>query len=99
MGELTFADKGTEDIRNGKNSKPARRTLKREHWRRAQRKLDMLQAAVDLDDLRFPPGNMLESLDGDRAGQWSVRINDKYRICFVWTDEKGAQDVEICDYH
>lgn len=58
----------------------------------------MLQAAVQLDDLRVPPGNRLEALTGDRAGQHSIRINDQWRLCFKWTDS-GPEDVEIVDYH
>ncbi len=64
----------------------------------ALRKLDALDAAVRLDDLRVPPGNRLEALSGDRSGLHSVRINDQWRICFRWTDE-GPEDVEIVDYH
>jgi proteic killer suppression protein len=64
----------------------------------AARKLDMLDAARLLDDLRSPPGNRLEPLKGDRVGQHSIRINDQWRICFVWRDE-GPRDVEIVDYH
>ncbi|WP_422509767.1 type II toxin-antitoxin system RelE/ParE family toxin [Stenotrophomonas sp. GZD-301] len=64
----------------------------------AMRKLAMLDAALRLDDLRIPPANRLERLRGDRAGQYSIRINDQYRICFAWTDA-GPTDVEICDYH
>ena len=66
--------------------------------RQARRKLLMLDAAHVLDDLRSPPGNRLESLRGDRTGQHSIRINDQWRVCFVWTDA-GPQDVEILDYH
>jgi proteic killer suppression protein len=66
--------------------------------RRTRAMLSALDAAVKLEDLRFPPGNHLEALSGDRAGQHSVRINGKWRICFVWTDQ-GPQDVEIVDYH
>ncbi len=62
------------------------------------RKLDMLDAATALDDLRVPPGNKLEKLRGDRNGQYSIRINDQWRICFRWT-ETGPSDVEITDYH
>lgn len=58
----------------------------------------MLDAATQLGDLRSPPGNRLEALRGNRAGQHSIRINDQYRICFVWRDV-GAEDVEIVDYH
>jgi proteic killer suppression protein len=64
----------------------------------ALRKLDMLNAAGALKDLRSPPGNHLEALSDDRAGQHSIRINDKWRICFVWT-AAGPEDVEIVDYH
>jgi toxin HigB-1 len=66
--------------------------------RAALRKLAMLAAAHVLDDLRAPPGNRLEALRGDRAGQHSIRINDQYRICFTW-HEDGPHDVEITDYH
>lgn len=58
----------------------------------------MLDAAESLNDLRVPPGNRLEALKGDRSGQHSIRVNQQWRICFVWT-EAGAQDVEIVDYH
>ncbi len=58
----------------------------------------MIDAAVQLGDLRWPPGNRLESLGGDRKGQHSIRINDQWRICFRWT-ERGGEDVEIVDYH
>ncbi len=64
----------------------------------ALRKLDMLAAAHVVDDLRIPPGNRLEALQGDRIGQYSIRINDQFRICFVWQADK-AQNVEIVDYH
>lgn len=64
----------------------------------ANRKLAILDAAVVLDELAVPPGNKLEALTGDRKGQHSICVNDKYRICFVWT-EGNAHDVEIVDYH
>ena len=64
----------------------------------AARKLALLDAAHTLDFLRSPPGNRLEALRGDRKGQYSIRINDQFRICFRWTDE-GPADVEIVDYH
>ncbi|KRW68595.1 type II toxin-antitoxin system RelE/ParE family toxin [Stutzerimonas nitrititolerans] len=64
----------------------------------ATRKLTMLNAATELRDLRSPPGNRLEPLHGDRVGQHSIRINDQWRICFVWTDA-GPTQVEIVDYH
>lgn len=66
--------------------------------RRAVRKLTMIEYASDLSDLLSPPGNHLEALKADRLGQHSIRINDQWRICFVWTDA-GAEDVEIVDYH
>lgn len=64
----------------------------------ALRKLLILDAAITLDDLRIPPGNKLEKLSGDRKGQYSIRINEQWRICFVWRDN-NAHDVEIVDYH
>ena len=64
----------------------------------ALRKLDMLHQARDLSDLRAPPANRLEALAGDRKGQHSIRINDQWRICFIWTKE-GPENVEIVDYH
>ena len=67
-------------------------------WSVTQRKLDQLDSAAALNDLRVPPGNRLERLVGDRSGQHSIRVNDRYRICFVWT-ESGPAEVEITDYH
>lgn len=64
----------------------------------ALRKLDMIAAATCVETLRVPPGNRLEALKGSRRGQWSIRINDQWRICFTWS-EKGAENVEIVDYH
>jgi proteic killer suppression protein len=64
----------------------------------ALRKLVQLDLAVRLDDLKAPPGNRLEALSGDRKGQWSIRVNDQYRICFRWSPE-GPENVEIVDYH
>lgn len=64
----------------------------------AKRKFDVVDYAERLYDLRFPLGNRLEALKGDRAGQHSIRVNDQYRICFVWTEE-GPKDVELTDYH
>jgi len=66
--------------------------------RPAQRKLAMLHAAVRIETLRTPPGNRLEVLKGDRRGQWSIRINDQFRVCFRWRDGH-AEEVEIVDYH
>ena len=64
----------------------------------AERKLQQLDSAATLDALRVPPGNRLEALKGDRKGQYSIRINDQFRLCFVWTPD-GVHDVEIVDYH
>jgi proteic killer suppression protein len=94
----SFADRGTEDIFNRRESPRARRICPRSVWRVAQRKLDMLNAVVSLESLRFPPGNALEALRGDRHGQHSIRINDQFRICFMWTAD-GPEQVEIADYH
>ena len=91
-------DQGTEDVYDGRNTKKARRTCPREIWNTAQRKLDILDSAESLDDLRALPANRLEKLSGRRAGQYSIRINDQYRICFHWS-ESGPTRVEITDYH
>lgn len=95
---LSFKKGGTEDVFNGVDSKAARKTCPQTMLRVARRKLDMIQAAQAKRDLLRPPGNHLESLSGDREGQDSIRINDQYRICFTWT-AKGADNVEITDYH
>ncbi len=94
----SFGDQATADIFNGQSTRVSRRTLPQQLWRVAQRKLDQLDSADDLNDLRIPPGNRLEALRGDRVGQKSIRINEQYRICFVWT-EQGPGEVEIVDYH
>jgi proteic killer suppression protein len=95
---VSFADQGTEDIFNGRNTQAARRTCPSELWRIARRKLDQLDSAATLNDLRIPPGNHLEALTGNRKGQHSIRINDRYRICFVWV-ASGPDQVAIVDYH
>lgn len=93
-----FQDRGTEAIFDGLDSPVARRTCPRAMWPVARRKLDQLNRVRDLQDLAVPPGNHLERLRGDRSGQYAIRINDQYRICFSW--ENGyADDVEITDYH
>lgn len=94
----SFADEATEDPFYGRSTKAARKRLPNELWERAAMKLDAVDSADLLMDLRIPPGNRLEALKGDRAGQHSIRINDQYRICFTWT-EAGPQDVEVVDYH
>ncbi len=95
---VAFRDKGAEDIFNGENTKEARKTCPESLWKVAARKLDQLDSVTTLNELRVPPGNRLESLTGNRKGQQSIRINDQYRICFVWTDP-GPDKVEIVDYH
>ena len=95
---VAFRGQGTRDIFNGVNSRAARKTCPEPLWKIAARKLDLLDSATTLDELRVPPGNRLEALSGDRKGNHSIRINEQYRICFQWT-EKGPDRVEIVDYH
>lgn len=95
---LSFHDEGTEDIYEGIDSRKARNTCPSRLWRIARNKLDLVDSAEDLIDLKSPPGNQLEQLKGDRAGQWSIRINRQYRICFSWTS-RGPVNVQIVDYH
>ena len=94
----SFADQATEDVFDGIRSKAARKACPTTAWNTAIRKLDQLNQAEILDDLRSPPGNRLELLKGNRAGQHSIRINDQYRVCFVWTP-RGPEQVQITDYH
>ena len=94
----SFKNKATEDIFNGKATKAAMRACPKNIWKIATRKLDQLDSVLSLDELRIPPGNMLETLSGQRKGQFSIRINDQLRICFKWS-EIGPEDVEIADYH
>jgi toxin HigB-1 len=94
----SFKDQGTEDIFNGQDTKVARRTCPQSLWKVAAHKLDQLDSVLTLNELSVSPGNQLEGLKGDRQGQCSVRINEQYRICFIWT-EAGPSDVEILDYH
>ena len=94
----SFADRGTEDIFDGAETRAARGTCPKTLWPTARRKLDQLNRVRDLLELAIPPGNRLERLRRDRAGQHSIRINDQYRVCFRW--ENGhADEVEITDYH
>ena len=93
-----FADRGTEDIFNGRETKAARRTCPSNVWNVARRKLDQLNAATQLETLRMPPGNRLEVLKGDRAGEHAIRINDQFRLCFRWSGS-WAHAVQIVDYH
>ena len=90
---VSFRDADTESLAHGRRVRRLQAVEKV-----ARRKLRQLQIAGRLDDLRVPPGNRLEALRGDRAGQHSIRVNDQYRVCFRWT-AAGAEDVEIVDYH
>lgn len=90
----SFRSKETEELWQSGET----RRLPPDLRRRAFKKLAILNAAVTLDNLRVPPGNQLEPLHGDRAGQHSIRVNHQYRVCFVWRDG-NAFDVEITDYH
>lgn len=90
----SFRSRAAEEIWYGKKA----RELPTEIQRIARRKLRMVNNAQNLMDLRVPPGNRLEALKGDRAGQYSIRINEQWRICFVWR-EGDAYDLEIVDYH
>ncbi|WP_084517054.1 type II toxin-antitoxin system RelE/ParE family toxin [Desulfatiglans anilini] len=94
----SFKNKATEEIFNGRSTKAARKICPQSLWAIAFRKLDRLDSVLTLDELRVLPGNRLEALSGDRNGQYSIRINDQYRICFSWT-EAGPMNVEIADYH
>ncbi|MDQ6826905.1 MAG: type II toxin-antitoxin system RelE/ParE family toxin [Candidatus Eremiobacteraeota bacterium] len=93
-----FYDQGTADVANARASKAARRAIHPEYADLARRKIDALIAAPALRDLALIPENMLELLKGDRAGQYSIRINRQYRMCFLWT-EHGARRIKIAHYH
>lgn len=90
----SFANKPTQALWNGRRPPQLPSTI----LKTALRKLTQLEAASSLEELRFPPGNRLEVLKGDRAGQHSIRINDQFRVCFRW-DGNNAYEVEITDYH
>jgi proteic killer suppression protein len=94
----SFKNKATEDVFNGKSSKLAMKACPKRLWKIATRKLDQLDSVSTLEELNVPPGNRLESLSGKRKGEFSIRINDQFRIVFKWT-ETGPADVEISDYH
>lgn len=94
----SFRDAGTEDVYNGVRSKAATKCCPEKLWKVARSELDQLDAVTSVDELQIPPGNRLELLIGDRKDQYSIRINDQYRICFLWT-EAGPLQVEIVDYH
>jgi len=95
---VSFKDKATEDIFNGKSSRAARKACPQTIWKIASRKLDQIDSVVKLDELKVPPGNRLEPLSGNRKGQYSIRINKQFRICFKW-GKSGPDQVEITDYH
>jgi len=92
-----FADQGTEDIYHGENSRQARK-IPQDIWPVARRKLDMIENAHDIRDLRAPPGNRLEALRGRLSGFHSIRINDQYRVIFRF-ENATASEVGIADYH
>jgi proteic killer suppression protein len=94
----SFRDRGTEDIFDGSDSGLARKRCPKDLWPVARRKLDQINRSINLQDLRVPPGNRLERLEGNREGQLSIRINEQYRICFRW-ENSDAYDIEITDYH
>lgn len=98
MSIRNFKNKGTEDINYGKVTKDALRILPKELHRKAQIKLARLGAVTSMQDLLEIRGNRFEALKGNRKGQYSIRINEQYRVCFRWENE-NALDVEIVDYH
>jgi len=98
MAIRNFKNKGSEDVNYGRSSKEALKILPKELHRKAQVKLARLGAATSMQDLQEIRGNRFEKLKGDRKGQYSIRINDQYRICFGW-ENVDALDVEIVDYH
>jgi proteic killer suppression protein len=94
----SFADRGSQDIFTGEDTKQALKCLPKELWRIARRKLTMVNAAKTVNDLKSPPGNKLEKLRGDLAGRYSIRVNDQYRVVFTFEDG-NAKDVGVLDYH
>ena len=95
---VSFKTQATEDVFNGSNTKEARKLCPQQLWKVATRKLDQLDSVEQLEESKVPPGNRLENLSGNRKGQYSIRINEQYRICFTWSDP-GPTEVEIVDYH
>jgi len=95
---ISFRDEGTEDLFDGRDTKQARKSCPADLVRVVRRKLDQLNQAVALGDLRAPPSTHLEKLKGEQEGQHSIRVKDQWRVCFRWT-ASGAEDVEIVDYH
>lgn len=98
MAIKSFKDKVTQDVNYGRSNKATLRLLPKELYRKAQVKLARLGAATSLEDLKVIRGNRFEVLKGKRKGQFSIRINDQFRICFHWVNQ-NAQEVEIVDYH
>lgn len=94
----SFKNAATENIFDGVDSKSARKCCAQSIWSVAQRKLDQINRVRELTELKIPPGNRLERLKGERKNQFSIRINQQYRICFIWK-EGHAHEVEITDYH
>ena len=95
---VSFKDQATEDIFNGVNSKVARKACPQILWRITSRKLDQLDSVQVLKELKVPPGNHLEKLSGNRKAEYSIRINEQYRICFMW-GKTDPSYVEVTDYH
>jgi len=95
---VSFKNQATEDIFNGISSRIARKACPQSILRIAVRKLEQLDSVTVLDELKIPPGNRLEALSGSRSGEFSIRINQQYRVCFKWGDA-GPFDVEVTDYH
>lgn len=94
----SFNNKATEDIFNGLNTKAARKICPQKLWKIVSRKLDQLDSVQQHEELRIPPGNRLEKLAGDRKEEYSIQINEQYRICFRWENSEPCK-VEITDYH
>ena len=94
----SFRNKGTENIFDGADTRAARKRCPQSLWAIARRKLDQINRVREVEELSVPPGNRLELLRGDRKNQYSIRINQQYRICFRWEDG-DAYEVEIADYH
>ncbi len=94
----SFANAATEDLFDGVDSRRARRACPAQLWPAVRRKLTQINRVREFRELAVPPGNRLERLHGDRAGQHSIRVNEQYRVCFRWEDGY-ADEVEVVDYH
>jgi len=95
---ISFKNRGTEDVFNGQHTKKARKVCPVDLWPSARRKIDQLDSVIEVNELKISPGNRLEALNGDRQGEYSIRIGQQYRICFQWS-LNGPELVEIIDYH